>query len=207
MKKKQMSKYSHVRNRPILRSNVFFRNIVQYINISSLTGHEAVLPAVVVCALLRVQRQQLLLPKLGHPEAPAATQSEQPSLPGVRPVHVASVDEPGDLVDLLASAQPALRVARRHRTDELHAGLPEAPVDRVGGRYLHRVALRVAQLAVEGADATGGAAQDVVSVLPLRERRVGDVVVKELSPLHEHEGVLPARVVAVGDEGGAEGAR
>ena len=40
--------------------------------------------------------------------------------------------------------------------------------------------------------------------LTFMERRVGDVVVEELSPLHEHEGEIGTGTVKIGDQGFAD---
>ena len=51
-------------------------------------------------ALVGVEGQEIVSPKLGHAEPPATTQAENAGLASVRSVHVARVDERGDLVYL-----------------------------------------------------------------------------------------------------------
>ena len=53
-----------------------------------------------VRALVRVERQQLLLPELGDPHPASAAQPELPGLGQVGAVDVAGVDERSDLVHL-----------------------------------------------------------------------------------------------------------
>ena len=71
--------------------------------VAALTSFKAELLAVVVCALVRVEGEEIVPPELGHAEPAAATESEDAGLAVLRPIHVARVEERGDLVYLRLS--------------------------------------------------------------------------------------------------------
>ena len=71
--------------------------------VAALTSFKAELLAVVVCALVRVEGKEIVSPELGHAEPATATESEDAGLAVLRPIHVARVEERGDLVYLRLS--------------------------------------------------------------------------------------------------------
>ena len=129
---------------------------------------------------------------------------------------------------LLPGAEPAAGAEGGERPGELHAPLPEAAVEGVRRGDVDGEALGVAQRSLQRPARQRGTAPDLLVVLaciqgqsearrtrvsystysfqlkapPLtsRERCVGDVVVEELAPLHEHEGEVGAGPVEVGDQ-------
>ena len=103
---------------------------------------------------------------------------------------------------LFPRSETTSRVPRRHRPHKFHAALAQPAVEGVGLSDVDGQTLGMEEIPLEGLSVI--AAQNVLVILALDQRRMSYVVVEELTPLHQEQREVPAGGVSIGDEGIAD---